>query len=73
MSSDVEDTIEVIETAPVAPQARQTGISSYPKERIIATKGARSRVIVEKCLAIVKILGLLISKFFYNYLTLAYA
>ena len=38
MSSDVKDTIEVIETALAAPQGRRTGISSYPKKRVVATK-----------------------------------
>ena len=37
-SSDTEDMIEVIEEAPAAPQAKRTGISSHPKERIVATK-----------------------------------
>jgi hypothetical protein len=38
MSSDVEDTIEVIETVPVAPQSKRTKINAYLKERIVATK-----------------------------------
>ena len=36
-SSDVEDTIEVIE-APAAPQAKRPEVSSHLKERIVATK-----------------------------------
>lgn len=36
-SSDVEDTIEVIE-APAAPQAKRSEVSSHLKERIVATK-----------------------------------
>ncbi|KAF4619073.1 hypothetical protein G7Y89_g14773 [Cudoniella acicularis] len=38
MSSDVEDTIEVIETAPAAPQSKRPEVSSHLKERIAATK-----------------------------------
>jgi hypothetical protein len=38
MSSDAEDTIEVIETAPAAPQSKRPEISSHFKERIVATK-----------------------------------
>jgi hypothetical protein len=38
VSSDVEDTIEVIETAPVAPQAKRTEINAHLKERVVATK-----------------------------------
>ncbi|PMD61298.1 uncharacterized protein K444DRAFT_662404 [Hyaloscypha bicolor E] len=37
VSSDREDTIEVIE-APAAPQSKRTEISSRPKERIVAAK-----------------------------------
>jgi hypothetical protein len=38
MSSDVEDTIEVIETVPAAPQSKRTEINAHLKERIVATK-----------------------------------
>ena len=38
MSSDVDDTIEVIETAPAAPQSKRTEINAHLKERIVATK-----------------------------------
>jgi ABC-type Zn uptake system ZnuABC Zn-binding protein ZnuA len=38
VSSDREDTIEVIEKAPAAPRSKRTEISSHPKERIVATK-----------------------------------
>jgi hypothetical protein len=38
MSSDVEDTIEVIEMVPAAPQSKRTEISSHLKERVVATK-----------------------------------
>ena len=38
VSSDIEDTIEVIEESPAAPQAKRTVISSHPKEQIVATK-----------------------------------
>lgn len=38
MSSDVDDTIEVIETAPAAPQSKRTEINASLKERIVATK-----------------------------------
>ena len=38
MSSNVEDTIEGIEMVPAAPQLKRTEISSYLKERIVATK-----------------------------------
>jgi len=39
VSSDREDTIEVTEEAPVAPQSKRTEISSHPKEHIVATAG----------------------------------
>jgi hypothetical protein len=38
VSSDREDTIEVIEEAPVAPRSERTEISSHPKERVVATE-----------------------------------
>jgi len=38
MSSDVEDTSEVIETAPAATHSKRTGISGHAKERIVAKK-----------------------------------
>ena len=38
MSSDAEDTFEVMETAPAAPRSKRTEISSHLKERIIAMK-----------------------------------
>jgi hypothetical protein len=38
MSSDAEDTIEVIETASAVPQSKRPEISSHFKERIVATK-----------------------------------
>lgn len=38
MSSDAEDTIEVIETASAAPQSKRPEISSHFRERIVATK-----------------------------------
>jgi hypothetical protein len=38
MSSDAEDTIEVIETASAVPQSKRLEISSHFKERIVATK-----------------------------------
>jgi phage-related minor tail protein len=38
VSNDIEDTIEVIEETPAAPQAKRMEISSHPKERIVATK-----------------------------------
>ena len=38
MSSDTEDTIEVIESAPAAPQSKRTEIDAHLKERIVATK-----------------------------------
>lgn len=38
VSSDIEDTIEVIEEPPAAPQSKRTEISSHFKERIVATK-----------------------------------
>ena len=38
VSSDTEDTIEVIEESPAARQAKRTVISSHPKEQIVATK-----------------------------------
>ncbi|KAH6666896.1 hypothetical protein B0J14DRAFT_191937 [Halenospora varia] len=38
MSSDIEDTIKVIGTAPGAPQSKRLEISSHLKERIVATK-----------------------------------
>jgi hypothetical protein len=38
MLSDVEDTIEVIETAPAAPQSKRMEINAHLKECIVATK-----------------------------------
>ena len=38
MSSDAEDTFEVMETAPAAPRSKRTEISSHLKERIVAMK-----------------------------------
>lgn len=38
MSSDTEDTIEVVETTPAAPQSKRPELSSYLKERIVVTK-----------------------------------
>jgi hypothetical protein len=38
MSSDAEDTIEVIKTASAVPQSKRPEISSHFKERIVATK-----------------------------------
>ena len=38
MSSDTEDTIELIETAPAAPQSKRPDLGSHLKERIVATK-----------------------------------
>jgi hypothetical protein len=37
-SSDIENTIEVIETVPTAPQSKRTEINAHLKERIVATK-----------------------------------
>jgi hypothetical protein len=38
VSSDREDTIEVIEEAPTAPRSKRTEMSSHPKECVVATK-----------------------------------
>ena len=38
MSSDAEDTFEVMETAPAAPRSKRTEISSHLKERIVVIK-----------------------------------
>ena len=38
MSSDIEDTIEVVEMAPAAPKSKRTEISLHLKERVVATK-----------------------------------
>jgi hypothetical protein len=38
VSSDVEDTIEVIETVPAAPPSKRTEINAHLRERIVATK-----------------------------------
>lgn len=38
VSSDVEGTIEGIETVPAAPQSKRTEINAHLRERIVATK-----------------------------------
>jgi hypothetical protein len=38
VSSDGEDTIEVIEEAPAAPRSKRMEVSSHPKEHVVATK-----------------------------------
>jgi hypothetical protein len=38
VSSDGEDTIEVIEEAPATPRSKRTEVSSHPKERVVTTK-----------------------------------
>ena len=38
VSSDGEDTIEVIGEAPAAPRSKRTEVSSHPKERVVVTK-----------------------------------
>jgi hypothetical protein len=38
VSSDGEDTIEVIGEAPAVPRSKRTDVSSHPKERVVVTK-----------------------------------